>query len=75
MERRIAASDFKARCLRLLDEVGTEGRAYIVTKRGRDVAKLVPIGAPGRSLRGAWKGRVVGDIVHCDWTEEFESTR
>lgn len=42
-ETRIQASAFKARCLALLDEVESTHRAYVVTKHGRPVAKLVPI--------------------------------
>lgn len=76
-EPQIAATELKARCLRLLDEVSTKGQVYVITKRGRPVARLVPIAAPTGSLRGLWKGkvRVVGDIVHCDWTDEFEAAR
>lgn len=46
--RKIAASQFKARCLALLDEVEETGIPLVVTKRGRAVAKLVPVGE-GRS--------------------------
>lgn len=48
----ITASDFKARCLRLLDEVAASKVPLVVTKRGRPVAKLVPIteDAPSRLL-------------------------
>ena len=51
--RSIPAGEFKARCLELLDRVAREGSAYIVTKRGRPVARVVPVNAPKpRSLRG-----------------------
>jgi prevent-host-death family protein len=40
--REITASQFKARCLRLLDEVGETGETLIVTKHGRPVARVVP---------------------------------
>lgn len=39
----IQASEFKARCLALLDQVASTGEEIVVTKRGRPVAKLVPI--------------------------------
>lgn len=39
----ITASQFKARCLALLDEVAEGGSELVVTKRGRPVAKLVPV--------------------------------
>jgi prevent-host-death family protein len=55
--RHIAAGDFKARCLELLDEVGQTGEELVVTKRGRPVARVVPF-EPPRSLRGS--------VVHED---------
>lgn len=42
----IAASDFKARCLALLDEVASTGEEVLVTKRGTPVARLVAVEAP-----------------------------
>jgi prevent-host-death family protein len=39
---RINASTFKARCLRLLDEVSRTGEELVILKRGRPVARLVP---------------------------------
>ncbi|MEZ4219897.1 MAG: type II toxin-antitoxin system Phd/YefM family antitoxin [Polyangiaceae bacterium] len=75
--RKIAASEFKARCLGVLDEVRATGAEVVITKRGEPVARLVPIGKAQASLRGAWKdiARVRGDIVHVDWTAEFEANR
>lgn len=40
--REITATQFKARCLRLLDEVAESGEALIVTKHGRPVARVEP---------------------------------
>lgn len=48
----IAAGEFKARCLQLLDQVASERIELVVTKRGRPVAKLVPLDEPP-SLRGS----------------------
>ncbi len=39
----ISAGDFKARCLALLDEVAETRLPLIVTKRGKPVARLVPM--------------------------------
>ena len=48
------AGEFKAKCLEILDRVARDGDAYVVTKRGRPVAKIVPIDSPERrSLRGS----------------------
>lgn len=40
--RSIPAGEFKARCLRLLDDVARTGEPLVVTKRGRPVARVVP---------------------------------
>jgi len=41
--KQIAAAKFREQCLSILGNVGTEG--IIITKRGKPVAKLIPIGA------------------------------
>jgi len=50
----IPAGEFKATCLAVLDEVEATGHPVVVTKRGRPVARVVPIDAGGStSLRGS----------------------
>lgn len=39
----IPAGQFKARCLALLDDVAATGRTIVVTKRGKAVARIVPM--------------------------------
>ncbi|HEY0991503.1 MAG TPA: type II toxin-antitoxin system Phd/YefM family antitoxin [Kofleriaceae bacterium] len=72
--RSINASDFKARCLRVLDDVQATRVEVVITKRGKPVARLSPVGPARGSLRGAWKGmvRIRGDIVQVDWSSDFE---
>ena len=56
----IAAAEFKARCLELMDRVRETGAEYIVTKHRHPVAKLVPYAAPEkRRLFGSMKGTVL----------------
>jgi prevent-host-death family protein len=50
--RLVPAGQFKARCLALLDQVALTGEGLIVTKRGKPVARLVPVDAP-RPLLGS----------------------
>jgi prevent-host-death family protein len=50
--RTISASQFKARCLAMLDEVAATGEEVVVTKRGRAVARVLPVAQP-ESLRGS----------------------
>jgi len=73
----INASEFKARCLRVLDDVQEKRTEVVITKRGKPVARLVPIGPARGPLRGDWKGmvRVRGDSVKVDWSSDFEATR
>ncbi|GDX82295.1 antitoxin [Deltaproteobacteria bacterium] len=62
----IPAGEFKARCLRLMDEVAETGRELIITKRGRPVAKLVPVSeAEAVDVFGCMRGTVTvtGDLV------------
>ena len=40
--RTIKASEFKAKCLALLDDVAEKRETLIVTKRGKPVARIVP---------------------------------
>ncbi|HZM10015.1 MAG TPA: type II toxin-antitoxin system prevent-host-death family antitoxin [Candidatus Limnocylindrales bacterium] len=42
-QRQMAAGEFKAKCLGVLDEVQDTGRHIVITKRGKPVAKVVPI--------------------------------
>lgn len=61
----IKASEFKARCLQLMDEVAASGETITVTKNGRPVAELGPIKNKPATLFGAHAGQieVIGDII------------
>lgn len=48
----VTATNFKARCLALLDEVAESGSEFVITKRGCPVAKVTPVDADS-SLRGS----------------------
>lgn len=64
--RTIRASEFKAKCLAILDEVERTGETVTILKRGRAVARLLPpVPAEGRYPQHALFGtvRVVGDVV------------
>jgi prevent-host-death family protein len=57
----LAAADFKARCLELMDRVSETGAEYTITKHGRPVARLVACEPSGnvRGLFGSMKGTVL----------------
>ena len=61
----IKASEFKAKCLSLMDEVAYTGEPLVITKNGKPVATLVPYGEKRRTVAGLHAGalRVQGDIV------------
>jgi prevent-host-death family protein len=50
-ERIVSASQFKARCFAILDDVRDTGQSIVVTKRGKPIARLSRVDEPS-SLRG-----------------------
>ncbi len=73
---KINAAEFKAKCLKLIDEVAATHEPLVITKRGKPVARVVPIedeNPPGRF--GYMKGtvQILGDIInvpHEHWAAE-----
>ena len=67
--KEMPAAKFKEQCLAILDKVDEEG--LVITKRGKPVAKLIPIRASSAELIGALKDKVKinGDILSTgiDW--------
>jgi prevent-host-death family protein len=71
----IAAAVFKARCLALLDDVRSTKRSFVITKRGKPVAKLVPMDEPQDDFTGRLKGVfAIADDIETDSPEPWEST-
>ena len=79
-ERWMSATEFRARCYGLMDEVAETGREIVVKKRRRPVARLVPY----RRRRGAPFGlhrdqiRIHGDIgapIDVEWDAEVNPDR
>ncbi len=61
----IKASEFKAKCLKLMDRVAHTGEPLVITKNGKPVATLVPYREKRQTLAGLHTGaiRIRGDIV------------
>jgi prevent-host-death family protein len=61
--KNMPAAKFKEQCLAILDSVDEEG--IVITKRGKPVAKLIPIRAESAELIGVLKGklRINADIL------------
>jgi prevent-host-death family protein len=61
----IAAGEFKARCLQVMEDVRTKRTSILITKRGRPLAKLVPPDDEPPEIFGCLAGKIeiLGDIV------------
>lgn len=72
--RTIPASEFKAKCLALLDEVAETKETLVVTKRGKPVAQVVPAEEP-RSLIGSARQLVSDEEfikpLYEDWEPDW----
>ncbi len=68
----IAAGSFKVHCLAIMDEVQSKRQAVLITKRGKPVAKLVPVEKEKDDIFGflKGKGKITGDIVSPILTPE-----
>lgn len=78
----VSASEFKATCLKLIDEMNRTGQPVTITRRGKVVAEMTPKGEeaakPARTIIGSMKGSVtiLGDIVgpiDPDWEVEWDA--
>ncbi len=61
----IKVSEFKIRCLQLMDEVSQSGVSLLITKNGKPVSQLVPYRPKPVTRFGVMKGTVTiqGDIL------------
>jgi len=61
--KHIGAAQFKQQCLSILDRLAPDG--VVITKHGRPVAKLIPIGTDSAALIGCLKGKlkIKGDVL------------
>ena len=71
------ASEFKAKCLHIMDEVAETGESVVITKRGVPVTELVPARRRPKTIFGSMKGsgRITGDIISLSseaWDAERE---
>ena len=74
------ASEFKAKCLGLMDEVNENGGEIVITKNGKPVAKLTAFHERPKSLFGAGRGRmkILGDIISpldVEWEAQSDPDR
>ena len=69
----ISATEFKAKCLSLLEQVNREGGTVTITKRGHVVGVLSAPKKPRSSLKGRW-ARMFQDLPKNLKVEDFDLT-
>jgi prevent-host-death family protein len=76
--RVVSATEFKAKCLAMLDEIGNEGGTITVTKRGRPMATVGPVRKRlWPSSEGLWIGKVEipDELLTADMSDQWEVLR
>ena len=70
----VPAGKFKAQCLTILDEVQAKHQSVVITKRGKPIAKIVPMEKEKDDIFGFFKSKgkikINGDIVAPAFTPE-----
>jgi prevent-host-death family protein len=63
--RTIPAARFKAGCLTIMDDVKARREPVLITKKGKHVARLVPVDEPEGDVFGCLAGEleISGDIL------------
>jgi len=59
----VSATEFKARCLALMDTIHDSGQSVIITKHVKPVARMVPLAKPAGPFFGSLPVTIHGDIV------------
>lgn len=72
-EESIPAGEFKQRCLALLDRVAQTGMPIVVTKRGRPVARVVPLDSSKQSVRKSLRVLTVDEEELYSTGEHWEA--
>lgn len=70
----ILISDFKAHCIAELDETRKTGETLTITRRGKPIARVLPIAdkTQKRTLGGMGQMKIKEDIVHADFDHEWD---
>lgn len=63
--KKMAAGEFKARCLQVMDQVSSSRTPLVITKRGKPVVKVVPVEPAAAWVPGGLEGEIeiLGDII------------
>jgi antitoxin (DNA-binding transcriptional repressor) of toxin-antitoxin stability system len=74
----VTVTEFKARCLAMLDDIGQNGGTITITKRGKPLAKVGPTRREKwKSPRGSWAGKlsIPDEVLMADMSELWEVVR
>ena len=78
--RTIKASEFKAKCLQLMDEVAESGDEIVITKNGRPVSRLVPYREKPQAPFGRYRDIIqihgdIGEPIDVEWEAQSDPDR
>jgi prevent-host-death family protein len=63
-EKLIGSAEFKATCLKIIDQINRDGKPVVITKRGNPVARLEPV--KNRRNNGLIIGAMKGSVLRYD---------
>jgi len=71
----IGVSEFKAKCLRLLEETRQYGREWVITKKSKILARVIPAQRSTATRRGSRKGmgKLRGNIAEWSCPEAWDA--
>lgn len=75
MDKHLPISEFKAHCYEVLDSVQDQHQSFTISKRGKPIARVIPIEKNNSKLAGSFSSKcnIVDDIiapVNVDWETE-----
>ena len=70
MSRRVSVSELKTHCLRIVQEVATQRREVVITKRGKRIARLVPLDEENAEDALEW---LRGTLLRGEDLSDFET--
>ena len=63
-EKLIGSAEFKANCLKIIDQINKDKQSVTITKRGNPVARLLPV--DDRKSKGSIVGAMKGSVLRYD---------
>ena len=73
--KKVLISEFKAKCIGMINEIQETGETLLITRRGKPVAMVGPARPkPRKRVMGALKEvlKINGDIINTDFSDDWE---